>query len=52
MRLRESQRKFPVHNVERAEFEVARAFYYPNPVHLNRCVAIPLRTQCVGDSIL
>ncbi|KAH9989050.1 RNA dependent RNA polymerase-domain-containing protein [Russula compacta] len=28
MRLRESQRKFPVHNVERAEFEVARAFYH------------------------
>jgi RNA-dependent RNA polymerase len=36
MRLRESQRKFPVHNVEKTEFEIARSFDYPNPVHLNR----------------
>ena len=38
MRLRESQRKFPVHDVEEAEFEIARSFDYPNPVHLNRLV--------------
>ena len=39
MRLRESQRKFPVHDAEEAEFEIVRAFDYPNPVHLNRSVA-------------
>ena len=38
MRLRESQRKFPVHDIEEAEFEIARSFDYPNPVHLNRLV--------------
>jgi RNA-dependent RNA polymerase len=42
MRLRESQRKFPVHNVEEAEFEVATSFDYPNPVHLNRFVSLSL----------
>ena len=42
MRLRESQRKFPVHNVDQAEFEIARSFDYPNPVHLNRSVALSL----------
>ena len=41
MRLRESQRKFPVHDVEEAEIEVARFFDYPNPVHLNRFVFVP-----------
>ena len=43
LRLRESQRKFPVHDVEEAEFEIARSFDYPNPVHLNRfvCRAFP-----------
>ena len=41
MRLRESQRKFPVHDVEEAEIEVARFFDYPNPVHLNRFVSVP-----------
>ena len=40
MRLRESQRKFPVHDVEEAEFEIARSFDYPNPVHLNRFVVM------------
>jgi RNA-dependent RNA polymerase len=40
MRLRPSQRKFPVHDVEEADFEIARAFDYPNPVHLNRFVAV------------
>jgi hypothetical protein len=46
MRLRESQRKFPVHNVEVAEFEIARSFDYPNPVHLNRLVLLsPPRTD-------
>ena len=45
MRLRESQRKFPVHDDEHAEFEIARSFDYPNPVHLNRCVVLsPLST--------
>ena len=38
MRLRESQRKFPVPDVHEAEFEIARSFDYPNPVHLNRSV--------------
>jgi RNA-dependent RNA polymerase len=46
MRLRGSQRKFPVHNVEQAEFEIARSFDYPNPVHLNRLVLLsPPRTE-------
>lgn len=44
MRLRDSQCKFPVVDDEEAEFEIARAFDYPNPVHLNRYVAsYPLR---------
>ena len=39
MRLRESQRKFPALDDEvAAEFEIARAFDYPNPAHLNRYV--------------
>jgi len=49
MRLRDSQHKFPVHNVEAAEFEIARAFDYPNPVHLNRFVALYL--LCLGQLI-
>jgi RNA-dependent RNA polymerase len=40
MRLRNSQRKFPVHNIVEAEFEIARSFDYPNPVHLNRSATI------------
>jgi hypothetical protein len=36
MRLRPSQRKFPVYDVEEAEIEIARSFDFPNPVHLNR----------------
>ena len=43
MRLRESQRKFPVHNVEEAEFEIAQLFNFPIPVHLNRSVTSPSR---------
>jgi RNA-dependent RNA polymerase len=39
MRLRDSQHKFPVHDVEEAEFEIARSFDYPNPVHFNRFVS-------------
>ena len=41
MRLRDSQCKFPAHKdeEEEAEFEIARAFDYPNVVHLNRFVA-------------
>jgi RNA-dependent RNA polymerase len=42
MRLRESQRKFPVHDVDEAHFEIARSFDYPNPVHLNRFVFVSL----------
>jgi RNA-dependent RNA polymerase len=42
MRLRESQRKFPVHDVHEAEFEIARSFDYPNPAHLNRFVVVSL----------
>ncbi len=40
LRLRESQCKFPVNDVEEASFEIARSFDYPNPVHLNRFVAV------------
>jgi RNA-dependent RNA polymerase len=40
MRLRESQRKFPVHDVDEAEFEISQSFDYPNPVHLNRFAAV------------
>ena len=43
MRLRKSQRKFIVRKASVAEFEIARSFNYPNPVHLNRfviCVSI------------
>ena len=36
MRLRESQRKFPVNDIEEAELEIACSFDYPNLVHLNR----------------
>ncbi|KAH8995456.1 RdRP-domain-containing protein [Lactarius akahatsu] len=39
MRLRQSQCKFPALDEEKAEFEIARAFDYPNPVHLNRTEA-------------
>jgi hypothetical protein len=35
-----------VHNVEEAEFAIARSFDYPNPVHLNRLVLLsPPRTD-------
>jgi RNA-dependent RNA polymerase len=43
MRLRESQRKFPAHDVEEAEFEIARSFESPTRVHLNRFVISFLR---------
>jgi RNA-dependent RNA polymerase len=39
MRLRPSQNKFPVHNVGEAEFEIARAFDFAYPAHLNRFVS-------------
>ncbi|KAH9018115.1 RdRP-domain-containing protein [Lactarius pseudohatsudake] len=42
MRLRKSQRKFPVPNVSEAEFEIARSFDYPNSVHLNRPAVMAL----------
>ncbi|KAI9446025.1 RdRP-domain-containing protein [Lactarius indigo] len=47
MRLRESQCKFPVLDDEKAEFEIARAFDYPNPVHLNRPVVMALEDRGV-----
>ncbi|KAI0263469.1 RNA dependent RNA polymerase-domain-containing protein [Gloeopeniophorella convolvens] len=47
LRLRDSQRKFPVHNVEKAEFEVARAFSLPNAVHLNRPAVMALEDRGV-----
>ncbi|KAF8486749.1 RdRP-domain-containing protein [Russula emetica] len=51
MRLRESQRKFPVHDVDEAEFEIATAFDYPNPVHLNRPVVMALEDRGVDKDI-
>ncbi|KAF8260154.1 RdRP-domain-containing protein [Lactarius quietus] len=47
MRLRQSQNKFPVPNVEEAEFEIARAFDYPNPAHLNRPIVMALEDRGV-----
>jgi RNA-dependent RNA polymerase len=40
MRLRGSQCKFLTLNNEAVEFEIARAFDYPNPAHLNKFVAL------------
>ena len=40
MRLRKSQRKFPVNDIEESELEIVRYFDYPNPVHLNRFVIV------------
>jgi RNA-dependent RNA polymerase len=39
LRLRQSQRKFPVHDVGEAEFEIVHSYDYPNPAHLDRFVA-------------
>ncbi|KAI0284855.1 RNA dependent RNA polymerase-domain-containing protein, partial [Russula brevipes] len=50
MRLRPSQRKFPVHDVEEADFEIARVFDYPNPVHLNRPAVMALEDQGTDKS--
>jgi RNA-dependent RNA polymerase len=36
MRLRSSQRKFPVHDVEVAELDIVRSFDHPDIAHLNR----------------
>jgi RNA-dependent RNA polymerase len=49
MRLRDSQCKFPAHKEEEeeAEFEIARAFDYPNRVHLNRPVVMALEDRGV-----
>jgi RNA-dependent RNA polymerase len=41
MRLRPSQCKFPVPDVEEADFEIVRTFDHPNPVHLNKFVVMP-----------
>jgi hypothetical protein len=40
MRFHNSKCKFPVHNVDEAESEMARSFDYPNPVHLDRFVVV------------
>ncbi|KAI0064493.1 RdRP-domain-containing protein [Artomyces pyxidatus] len=48
MRLRKSQRKFPIHDVEEAEIEIARTFDFPNPVHLNRPVIMVLEDRGVS----
>ena len=42
MRLRESQRKFPVNDVEEEYFEIAQSFEKPNKVYLNRFAAVSL----------
>ncbi|KAH9989066.1 RNA dependent RNA polymerase-domain-containing protein [Russula compacta] len=42
LRLRESQRKFPVHDDEVAEFEIVRSFDRPDPAHLNRPLIMAL----------
>ena len=42
MRLRESQRKFPVNNVEEEYFEIAQSFHKPNKVYLNRFAIVSL----------
>lgn len=42
MRLRKSQCKFTVPNVEEADLEIARSFDYPNLVHLNRFVVVSI----------
>ncbi|KAI9452162.1 RdRP-domain-containing protein [Russula earlei] len=47
MRLRPSQQKFPVYDVEEAEIEIARSFDYPNPVHLNRPAVMALEDRGV-----
>ncbi|KAH9989051.1 RNA dependent RNA polymerase-domain-containing protein [Russula compacta] len=52
MRLRESQRKFPVHNVEEAEFEIAQIFNSPIPVHLNRPIVMILEDRGVKKEAL
>ena len=41
MRLRSSQRKFPVHDVEVAELDIVRSFDHPDMAHLNRS-ALPI----------
>lgn len=46
MRLRGSQCKFPVHNEEDAEFEIAGSFDTPIPVHLNRFVFTESCPRC------
>ena len=53
LRLRRSQRKFPVHDDEVAEFGIVRSFDRPNLAHLNRFVVaatlILLRSSdCLG----
>jgi len=47
LRLRRSQRKFPVHDDEVAEFEIVRSFNHPDPAYLNRSV-VPLRHSMIA----
>lgn len=49
MRLRGSQCKFPVHNEEDAEFEIAGSFDTPIPVHLNRFVFSDFSLRCATE---
>ena len=42
MRLRKSQRKFPVNDDEEAYFEIAQSFGKPNKVYLNRFAVVSL----------
>jgi hypothetical protein len=50
--LRRSQRKFPVHDDEVAEFEIVKSFDHPEPAHLNRSVAaVTLMFLCLSDRL-
>ncbi|KAI0284919.1 RNA dependent RNA polymerase-domain-containing protein [Russula brevipes] len=50
MRLRPSQRKFSVHDVKVAEFEIVRSFNRPDPAHLNRPLITTLEDLGVKTS--
>lgn len=52
LRLRRSQRKFPVHDDEVAEFEIVKSFDHPEPAHLNRSVMVViLMFLCLSDGL-
>ncbi|KAI0029218.1 RdRP-domain-containing protein [Vararia minispora EC-137] len=48
MRLRPSQRKFGTQPVAEANLEIAKAFDYPYPVHLNRPIVMALEDRGVS----